>query len=617
MNETCVNFGLRFRRATGARHITSSGKRVDSMLKKLITPAALAKLAGVAAFAKGQAYFSSGAVRRLRTLDSTVTAKVDGTESYRVELREHKRKLAAECTCPRAADGYFCKHCVAVGLAWIADGAEEDTATPAAGKTPVKARGRTAKSSRRDPWRAITAYLEAQGPKALIGLLLDVMQRDDTLYRSLLIKAEAETGDDSNSTLRRVIDTATEIDGFVDWREVAGYARSLDEVVDALAPLLKSGGAERLIPLAEYAIGQIESALESIDDSNGEVSSVVERLGELHRQACAKASPEPVALAERLFRLETTLPFGLCRFDATTYQKTLGATGLRRYRELAEAEWHSFKPLDQHSAYDSRRAAITRLMEDVVKATGSVDDLVAVKSKDLSSGYQYLGIAELLAKSRRADDALHWAERGLKAFPDRPDPRLRDFLVTRYLKLKRNDEAVQLVWLQFEESPGLETYKKLHGIADKLDIWPAQRTRALALVEQQDAAPVERRLYAGWGYGRSLRLAIALWENDLDAAWAASRRGAHTTDMLITLAGKLEAARADDALTLYREVVPPIIQLTGNEAYADAVKLVRKIGALMEKQRRQIQFGDYLAGLRVEFKAKRNFIKLLDRVEGG
>lgn len=82
--------------------------------------------------------------------------------------------------------------------------------------------------------------------------------------------------------------------------------------------------------------------------------------------------------------------------------------------------------------------------------------LVAIKAKDLSSGYRYLGIAEILTKSKRHDEALDWAERGLRAFPDCPQDGLRDFLVAAYLKRKRNDEALQLTWIQFEERPGLE-----------------------------------------------------------------------------------------------------------------------------------------------------------------
>ncbi|MDP2825823.1 MAG: SWIM zinc finger family protein [Sulfuritalea sp.] len=293
----------------------------------LIILAVLEDLAGTTAFRRGEEYFSVGAVGCLRATDDKVAAKVEGTATYKVELRDDDGDLAYDCTCPRAADGYFCKHCVAVGLAWLA----ENFAAPKSGAA-------SGKKKRRDPWRDIKEYLTTQVPETLIELLLDVAQRDDRLYQSLLLKAE-RTGGSGNvaKAFRRAIDGATRIHGFVDWREVG---------------------------------------------------------------------------------------------------------------------------------------------------SGDVDELVAIKSRDLSSSYCYLDIAEIWTKAKQPDKALEWAERGLKAFPDRPDNRLRDFLVAAYLKRKRHDEALQLTWIQFEERPSLEHYKKLHDLAGKLGLWPEQRIRALAQVAE-------------------------------------------------------------------------------------------------------------------------------------
>lgn len=171
-------------------------------------------------------------------------------------------------------------------------------------------------------------------------------------------------------------------------------------------------------------------------------------------------------------------------------------------------------------------------MERLTGASGNVEELVTIKSLDLSSSYRYLHIAEIWTKAKQPDKALEWAERGLKAFPNRPDNRLRDFLEA-YLKRKRNSEALQLTWIQFEEMPILEHYKKLHDIA-----------------------------------------------------------------------GKLESSRPGDA----------VVEQTSNTAYGEAIKLIRKAGGLMKAQGLSRQFGDYLAELRVQFKPKRNFIKLLDEV---
>lgn len=577
------------------------------MLDNLISRAIIKDLAGTAALQRGEEYFSIGAVGRLRATHDTISARVEGTETYRVELSDDGGDLAYDCTCPRAADGYFCKHCVAVGLAWLA----ENSAVPKSGAA-------SGKEKRRDPWRDIKTYLSTQPPQALIDLLLDVAQRDDRLYHSLLLKAERSGGGGNVvKAFRQAIDGATHSHGFVDWREVGTFAGNIDEVVDSLAELLKPETAAILMELAEYAIERVENSLEQVDDSSGEVGEIVYRLGALHLKACTMARPDPEKLAERLFRFETTLPFGLCSFDAATYRSALGKLGLQRYRELAEAEWRKLKPRSVNDSFDAHRSRITRIMERLAEASGDVEELVAIKSRNLASCYAYLDIAEIWAKAKQPDKALEWAERGLKAFPARPDNRLRDFLVAAYLKRKRNDEALQLTWIQFKERPVLEHYKKLHNVAGKLGLWPEQRDRALAWIAEtiaREASASSSRKPKPSLPNYSLRVEIALWEKDLDAAWEAVHAGVCQPALLIALAGKLESSRPADAVSLYRRVVPPIVEQTNNAAYDEAIKLVRRIGGLMKVLNRSRQFGDYLAELRVLFKPKRNFIKLLDGV---
>ena len=488
----------------------------------------------------------------------------------------------------------------------------------ATGKMDKMPKAKSAKTARHDPWRDIEDFLGTQSREALVGRLLDVARRDDQLYQSLMLEAARVLGGGKVvAAFRRAIANAVIIDGFVDWRESASFAGTINQVVDSLAELLEPDAAAMLVELVEYAIEQVEGVFEQVDDSGGDVGFVVERLGEMHRKACAIAKPDPLALAGRLFHLETTLPFGLCSFDPATYRGALGKTGLRHYRELAETQWRKLKPSTGDQDFDRRRSAITRIMERLAEAEGNIDELVAIKAKDLSSSYRYLVIAEILAGAKRGDEALQWAERGIGAFPNQADNRLRDFLVAAYLKRKRNDEALHLTWVQFGERPGLGTFQKLHAVASKIGVWPQQRERALLrlaeVIASEAAAPSWLKSKPP-GPDYSIRLSIALWEKNLDAAWTAANQGNCERDLLITLAGKLEATRPDHAIGLYRRVVPSIVEQTGNAAYEEAIGLVRKVGRLMKAPKQSRQFGDYLSELRVQFKLKRNFIKLLDAV---
>lgn len=477
------------------------------------------------------------------------------------------------------------------------------------------------KAKRRDPWHDIKDYLSAQPSQTLTELLLEVAQRDDRLYRSLLLKAERQAGGANLAdAFRRAIEDATQVNDFVDWRQVRTFAGKIEQVVDSLTELVKADTAAMLVELVEYAIECVEVALEQVDDSGGEIGDIVHRLGELHFKACALARPDPEALAERLFHLETNQSFGICSFDAITYQTALGKKGLRRYRELAEEEWEKVAPRTDEEGDDSHRARITRIMERLAEASGDIEEQIAIKARDLSSGYRYLQVAEILLKAKRADEALQWAERGLNAFAASPDNRLRDFLVPLYLKRKRNDDALRLTWVQFAERHGVETFEKLRGVSTKLAVWPAQRERALAKLAETieaEAATTSRWKPKASVPNHSLRVSIALWENDLDTAWTAAHQGMCDQGLLITLAGTLESSRPDDAVSLYQRVVPLIIGQTSNRAYEDAIRLIRRAGALLKAQNQTSRFGGYLAQLRAQFKPKRNFIKLLDDVRAG
>src|SRR5918992_497778 len=90
------------------------------MLAELITSDNLVRLAGERAYRRGKAYFEQGAVVDLVDKGTAVVARVEGAETYRVSLSAESNVLRYKCTCPVGAEGTFCKHAVATGLAWLA-----------------------------------------------------------------------------------------------------------------------------------------------------------------------------------------------------------------------------------------------------------------------------------------------------------------------------------------------------------------------------------------------------------------------------------------------------------------------------------------------------------------
>ena len=101
--------------------IVSFNTRVASSLARILTWDRLRKTAGGQSFQRGRAYWSAGRVLTITEHAGTVTARVRGTRFYQVELWVEQGDLGYDCTCPLGEEGVFCKHCVAAGLAWIAE----------------------------------------------------------------------------------------------------------------------------------------------------------------------------------------------------------------------------------------------------------------------------------------------------------------------------------------------------------------------------------------------------------------------------------------------------------------------------------------------------------------
>jgi uncharacterized Zn finger protein len=257
-------------------------------------------------------------------------------------------------------------------------------------------------------------------------------------------------------------------------------------------------------------------------------------------------------------------------------------------------------------------------METLARQTGDVEAIVAVKKRDLSSAYRYLQIAETYKTARQHDLALEWAESGVKAFPERTDSRLREFLAGEYHRCKRHDDAMALIWAEFMESPGLEQYKKLKAHAEQVGQWESWREKALDYLRSQIAGAKNERQRNRWPYyhkaDHSELVRIFLWEKDVEGAWREAQEGGCSNDLWLDLAAKQEKEHPEDALPIYQSQIDPTLDRKNNEAYREAIGLLRKVRELMVRLGRDNEFTNSLDKVRASHKPKRNFMKLLDRL---
>jgi len=582
---------------------------VAADLRQAVTDAVIRRLAGAQSYQRGLDYFSHGHVDSLEERGDRVHAIVRGSQDYTVTLTADEGVLEYSCDCPIGSDGAFCKHCVAAALAWL---------NRAKGATKPSRRGRAKEVTLADAEKV----LMTEDQETLVRMMVDWAKDDDRLHDRLILYAARRAGPNTGAAaVQRAFEKAVRVRDFVPYREATGWARDVDDAIDLIERLLNDGQAAAVIELCESALQSLLAAIQSVDDSDGHFGMLRDRLQDIHNRACEEAHPDPVELAKRLFHWELHSDFDVFYGAVARYAKILGTKGMKMYRNLAEAEWAKVpaRTAKHERSESGQHSRITHIMESLAKASGDIEQLVAVLSRDLSSAYSYLKIAEVHREARQHDNALLWAEKGLQAFPEHTDGRLREFAADEYHRRRRHDDALKLMWAEFSERPYLETYKTLEIHAKKAGAWPEWRERALAEFRLRIARAKEkargqsRPRWMQADDNNSPLVEIFLYEGTPAEAWREAQTGGCSDSLWLRLATAREREYPEDAAPIYLKLAEAAVAATSNGRYEDSVGLLVKAAAVMRRTDRGREFTQHLEALRVKYKIKRNFIKLIEQ----
>lgn len=171
------------------------------------------------------------------------------------------------------------------------------------------------------------------------------------------------------------------------------------------------------------------------------------------------------------------------------------------------------------------------------------------------------------------------------------------------------------MWTEFAEVPRLDSYRKLKDHADRAGRWEPWREKALVFLSEYIARKQEesKRSYLVFPRDHSELVRIFLWENNVEAAWREAKLGGCSAGLLLDLADRRAEEHPEEALDIYWGRIEPLVQQTNNAAYQEAYDLLLKVRALMQRLGREQEYEEYVELLRLEYKRKRNFMKLLDR----
>ena len=384
---------------------------------------------------RGEKLARDGAVTIVSSNDDSVSARVQGTSRYRVELQSVGVGTWL-CTCMAAADGSFCKHCVAVVCVLGTDDPERVS-------EPADLEG-----------ELVDAYIRSLDLEAMNQLMSSLAASDERVRQRLVGMATAATSEsiDVRDWKKRVTAAFRGSGGFIEWRHAAGWASGVHDMLEVLWSLLGAGHATEVAALAEHAHKRNESAVNRVDDSGGEITEIMSVIADLHLAAAEAGAYRPKKLGKRLAELELKAELDTFHRSAVTYAEVLGDDGLAAYGAVVR------KTHEQSPAVESRWGAGFRLRNARAAhalASGDVDALIEVLSEDSMSVRDYVEVVELLVEHDRHDEAVDWADEGLTERERSLDiGKLRDLRASLTLQTGGGaDDVEALYWDSFAARP--------------------------------------------------------------------------------------------------------------------------------------------------------------------
>src|SRR5256886_3672356 len=229
-----------------------------------------------------------------------------------------------------------------------------------------------------------------------------------------------------------------------------------------------------------------------VDDVSGAAGDAAYELLAVHLRACQAAPPGPVSLGGYLAGLLLNDEY-VFEPDLDDYAELLGDQGAAVVRERIVTAY----------AENPASCRARHLRESIARTEGDVDAVIAIYAAQLDDhGRNHLRIASELDGAGRGDEALRWAERGLREAAH-PDQQLVDYLARRYEASGRQDDVLSLRRDRLLAERTLTNYQGLRQAATASGVWPAERGQALALLTEDMRNPVLRASWAWSEIGRA------------------------------------------------------------------------------------------------------------------
>lgn len=337
---------------------------------------------------RGREYYREDRVTELSDRDGNITACVEGSEPYGVEIEySGKDILFMSCDCPFADGGENCKHMAAVLYAWEAG---EISERPTAGELE----------------KAISAFSKDE----LRRLLLSVALADERVAAILCPPKEDRKPVSSAGWKKQIAAISRRYggrDGFIDYENAWDYASELEELLTENAERLRE--MESIEDAFSLICAVYEEAVTvEIDDSDGEITMLL--------SACEEEWDEVFEAANTPQKLKMQEWF---------------------LKEWEKADWLGEEILGKFAFYNSSSEEMSR------KGLAKLDRAIE-KEKENAKSYRLTGLLQQkLAVLEQLPDAETEVERFFEDYGNIPE--IRMMYADRLLSAGSTDEGIHVL----------------------------------------------------------------------------------------------------------------------------------------------------------------------------
>jgi hypothetical protein len=255
--------------------------------------------------------------------------------------------------------------------------------------------------------KTVTVHnLAALGPERLAEILADLAETDAEVKRRLRLELAAQVGGDTIAAeIGKRIAALRKARSFIDWQKRRDFVKDLDLQRAMIVDRVAQNRADLALDLMWRFMDLAAPVINRVDDSNGSVGDVFQSACEDLGTIAAKARPDPVGLADRVFTALSANDYGVFDGLVTAMIPALGDAGTAHLKSrLAQALADRSRKADGR---DWRASAMRRALQDIADGQADIDGYIAlVPEEDRRRPHVGAEIGRRLLAVGRATEAL-------------------------------------------------------------------------------------------------------------------------------------------------------------------------------------------------------------------